>query len=190
MVLSDFDQDGRGSLVRSPMPQGERGHVGGGEVGLKALPFPPHWRMPAGGHCWPGYCTLNRLQVVLSAASSLLPAPGRLHVCQGPQLPATPPTPGHALPRLYLEPHSSCCLWTLIRRAWPSHPSSIVSSPCFPTAPQLPCPPLLLPICLRMITAHFHRMSRCSTTLWSGSNIIPISQVRKPRSGMLMNLPW
>ena len=103
VVLPDFDEDGRGPLVRSPKPQGERGHVGGGEAGLKTLLFPPHWRMPAGGHCRPGYCALNRLQVVLSAASSLLPARG-YYTFVGP------PTPGHALPRLCLELHSSCCL--------------------------------------------------------------------------------
>ena len=132
-----------------------KGQVGGGEVSLKTLLFPPNWRIPAEVHCWPesppggAECSLP----------SLCCRPGLLHMVEGhptpghapdsrprPRLPAMPPTPGHALPRLCLERHSSCYLWTLVRCSWLSHRSSIVSSPRFPTMPQLPCPALLLPI--------------------------------------------
>ena len=88
VVLSDFDEDGRDPLVRSPKPQGESGHVGGGEAGLKTLLFPPHWRMPAGGHCWPEPPPGGAECGLLSAA-----CPGLPHICRAPNSRPRPSSP-------------------------------------------------------------------------------------------------
>ena len=171
VVLSEFDQDGRGPLVRSPVTQGERGHIGGGEINLKSLPFPPHWRMPAGVHCQPELLLGGTECSLLCVA-----CPGLLHVGGGGA------TPHHALPLLCLDSHTSAPV--------DPHQLFLALTPqfhCFfPTfshyAPVALCTPASsYSSRLRMITAHFHRLSHSFTTLWSGSNIIPISQVRKPR---------